>query len=59
MPMSYQIGGYTLFLPRSGLTSLDMSFEDGMRLVVTGAVSKQRENAKETSSNATGEPDKP
>ena len=45
MPMSYQIGGYTLFLPRSCLTPLDMSFEDGMRLVVTGAVTKQREDA--------------
>ncbi len=38
MPMSYQIGGYTLFLPRSTLTPVDMSFEQAMRLVVTGAV---------------------
>jgi len=47
MPMSYQIGGYTLFLPRSCLTPIDMSFEDGMRLVVTGAVTKQREDPNE------------
>ena len=52
MPMSYQIGGYTLFLPRSCLTPLDMPFEDAMRLVVTGAVTKQRD---ETSADTPGE----
>lgn len=38
LPMSYQIGGYTLFLPRSCLTPLDMSFEEGMKLVITGTI---------------------
>ena len=42
MPMSYQIGGYTLFLPRECLTPLDMTFEQAMRLVVTGWVTKRR-----------------
>lgn len=42
LPMSYQIGGYTLFLPRSCLTPLDISFEDGMKLVLTGAVSREQ-----------------
>jgi uncharacterized membrane protein len=41
LPMSYQIGGYTLFLPRSCLTPVDMSFEEGMKLVLTGAVSRE------------------
>lgn len=41
MPMSYQIGGYTLFLPRSALTPLDLPFEQAMRLVLTGAVKKR------------------
>jgi uncharacterized membrane protein len=41
LPMSYQIGGYTLFLPRSSLTTVDMSFEEGMKLVLTGAVSRK------------------
>jgi len=44
MPMSYQIGGYTLFLPRHCLTPLDMPFEQAMRLVVTGAVTKRRDD---------------
>lgn len=42
LPMSYQIGGYTLFLPRSCLTPVDISFEDGMKLVLTGAVSREQ-----------------
>ena len=41
LPMSYQIGGYTLFLPRSALTPVDMSFEEGMKLVLTGAVTRK------------------
>ncbi len=38
-PMSYQIGGYTVYLPRSRLTQLDMGVEEAMRLVLTGGVS--------------------
>ena len=44
MPMSYQIGGYTIFLPRNCLTPLDIPFEQAMRLVLTGAVTKQRDD---------------
>jgi uncharacterized membrane protein len=46
LPMSYMIGGYTLFLPRSCLTPLDLSFEQGMKLVLTGAVSRENSEAK-------------
>jgi uncharacterized membrane protein len=40
LPMSYQIGGYTLFLPRSCLKPVDMSFEEAMKLVLTGAITR-------------------
>ena len=43
LPMSYQIGGYTLFLSRSCLTPVDISFEDGMKLVLTGSVARKEE----------------
>jgi uncharacterized membrane protein len=46
LPMSYQIGGYTLFLPRSCLTPLDMSFEEGMKLVITGTIISREKPAK-------------
>jgi uncharacterized membrane protein len=40
LPMSYTIGGYTVFLPRECLTPLDMSLEDAMRFVVTAGMSR-------------------
>jgi uncharacterized membrane protein len=40
LPMSYQIGGYTAFVPRKLLTPLDMSLEEAMRFVVTAGVSR-------------------
>lgn len=39
LPMSYQIGGYTVYVPRERLTTLDMSLEDAMRMVLTGGAS--------------------
>lgn len=41
-PMSYQIGGYTLFLPKSRLVPVDMPMEDAMRFVVTAGLSVQK-----------------
>lgn len=38
-PMSYQIGGYTVLLPRSRLVQLDIPVESAMRMVLTGGVS--------------------
>ena len=40
MPMSYTIGGYTVFVPKDWLTPLDMSLEDAMRFVVTAGMSR-------------------
>jgi uncharacterized membrane protein len=40
LPMSYTIGGYTVLLPRSCLTPIDMSLEDAMRFVVTAGMSR-------------------
>jgi uncharacterized membrane protein len=47
LPMSYQVGGYTLFLPRSCLTPVDLSFEDAMKLVLTGAIARESPEQKE------------
>jgi uncharacterized membrane protein len=61
MPMSYQVGGYTLYLPRSAITPVDISFEQAMRLALTGGVTagnqtrpKPLRRPRET---APGEPD--
>ena len=38
-PMSYQIGGYTLLLPRARVEPIDIPIETAMRLVLTGGMS--------------------
>lgn len=38
--MSYQMGGFTLFLPRERLTPLDMSVERAMRSALTAWMKK-------------------
>jgi len=42
LPMSYMVGGYTLFLPEERLTHVDWSVEDAMRFAVTAGVSQSQ-----------------
>jgi uncharacterized membrane protein len=49
LPMSYQVGGYTVLIPRSRLTPVPMSREEAMRFVLTAGLkteAKQIELAK-------------
>ena len=38
LPMSYQVGGYTVFVPRSAITPVDMSREDAMKFILTAGL---------------------
>ncbi len=38
LPMSYQIGGYTVYLPRDQIEATDLSVEEAMRIVLTGGL---------------------
>jgi uncharacterized membrane protein len=38
LPMSYQLGGFTILIPRDRLRPLDLGVEDAMRLVLTAGV---------------------
>lgn len=38
LPMSYQIGGYTVYIARSEISETDLSVEQAMRIVLTGGV---------------------
>jgi uncharacterized membrane protein len=40
LPMSFQIGGYTVYVPRSRVEAIDMSVEDAMRRIITANLSK-------------------
>jgi uncharacterized membrane protein len=42
LPMSYQIGGYLIFVPRSSVEPLHMSVEDASRLVLTAGMSVRK-----------------
>ncbi|WP_369855019.1 DUF502 domain-containing protein [Candidatus Thalassolituus haligoni] len=42
LPMSYMVGGYTLFLPKAQLTQVDWSFEEAMRFAITAGVSQSQ-----------------
>ncbi len=39
LPMSYQMGGFTLFVPKGNIQAIDMSIEEAMRFTLTAAVS--------------------
>lgn len=41
-PMSYQIGGYTLYLARDELEALDISVEEAIRMTLIGGVTAQK-----------------
>lgn len=43
LPLSYQIGGYTVLLPRSALHPLNMSMREAMSFVLTGGVAAPHE----------------
>lgn len=40
LPLSYQIGGYTIYIPRSKIEPVDMDFEYAMRHVLTAGLAK-------------------
>jgi uncharacterized membrane protein len=38
LPMSYQVGGYTVFVPRSACTPVEMSREEAMKFILTAGL---------------------
>jgi uncharacterized membrane protein len=47
LPMSYQIGGYTVLLPRRLVEPINMSVEDALRFAVTAGMSQSPPRATE------------
>jgi uncharacterized membrane protein len=46
LPMSYGLGGYTVYLPKAQVEPLDMTLEDAMRITLSGGVSTNNAKAK-------------
>jgi len=44
IPMSYQIGGYTVIVPRSAVKQVDISINRAMGFVVTGGMTADKES---------------
>jgi uncharacterized membrane protein len=42
LPMSYGIGGYTVYLPKAMVEPIDISREDAIRITLSGGVSMQK-----------------
>jgi uncharacterized membrane protein len=42
-PLSYQLGGHLLFVPRAELESTELTVEEAMRLVLIGGINSDRE----------------
>ena len=47
LPMSYMVGGYTLFVAQERLTYVDWSIEDAMRFALTAGVSQTQAKVRE------------
>lgn len=54
LPMSYQIGGFTVIVPKSAVREVDMGIEDAMRFAVTAGVSRKKKSALVTPSPEPG-----
>lgn len=62
LPMSYQVGGFTVILPQNEVEKIDFSIEEAMRFVLTGAMAVERKNTEEyvstrNSNGTTSEPE--
>ncbi|HKL54399.1 MAG TPA: DUF502 domain-containing protein [Wenzhouxiangellaceae bacterium] len=41
LPLSYQVAGYTIFVPREWLEPIDLPFEESVRLMLTATMSRR------------------
>jgi uncharacterized membrane protein len=57
LPMSYQIGGYTLFLPREQAQAVDMSREDAMKFILTAGLKSASPAIRNSGSESEVSPD--
>lgn len=52
LPMSYQLGGFTVMVPKASIRSVDMKVDEAMQFVLTAAVSSKREGKKPSGPSA-------
>ena len=55
-PMSYQLGGFTVWVPRSAVTTVDLTVAEGMRFAMTGGMSTKPAGVQLEKKTDTGTP---
>jgi uncharacterized membrane protein len=55
LPMGYMIGGYTVFVPRSWTTPIDMTVEEAMRSALIAFMASNRTGKESGTANASGD----
>lgn len=55
LPMSYMVGGYTVYLPSDRLTPLDIPIEEAMRVALTAGVNRPRRAGNAVPNSANGQ----
>lgn len=55
LPMSYMVGGYTLFLPREAVEPTSLTVEEGMRIALMGGVRSGAPGALASATTGVGE----
>lgn len=53
LPMGYMIGGYTVFVPRSWITPVDMSVEEAMRMALIAFMASGKGGGERSGTTAT------
>jgi uncharacterized membrane protein len=57
LPMSYQIGGYTVMVPKSAITAVEMSREDAMKFILTAGLKSASPAIRNSGSESEVSPD--
>jgi uncharacterized membrane protein len=55
LPMSYQLGGYSLVLPRSRLQTLNIKTGEALQMIITGGIGQSRVAAEGVSHSTDGQ----
>ena len=54
LPWSYQLGGFTVYVPRSAIEPIDLSPQEAMRWALTGGVTTQKRDFSQTGKSSIG-----
>lgn len=54
LPMSYQIAGFTVFVPRAWIEPIDLPFDESVRLILTATMSRRKSSRRSDDGTPSG-----